>query len=55
MDRESIKKLKVDRRLIDRRGWISKADLDKELESLPDTSDKIAPPDEESNEGALPE
>ena len=48
MNRESTKKLKVDRRLIDRRGWISKAELEKELAALPDVSDKIAPPEEES-------
>jgi len=41
MNNESIDKLRVDSRLHRRRGWISDADLQRELDSLPDVSDKI--------------
>jgi len=40
MDRDSINNLRLDRRLIRRRGWLSKEDLAGELEKLPDTSHK---------------
>jgi len=43
MNRETIAKLRVDRRLIQRRGWISPEDLEREIESLPDVSEKAAP------------
>jgi hypothetical protein len=43
MDRETISKLRLDRRLALRRGWISPDDLEAELAELPDVSDKIAP------------
>lgn len=45
MDRDTMNKLRLDRRLIRRRGWIDEAALDQELESLPDVSDKAAPVD----------
>jgi hypothetical protein len=52
MDRESMKRLRLDQRLIRRRGWISKQDLERELSALPDVSDKIRPPDpEDADEG----
>jgi len=51
MDRKSLKDLRLDRRLVHRSNWISGDEIDKELESLPDVSDKIAPRDEE---GAAP-
>jgi hypothetical protein len=41
MNNESIAKLRVDRRLHTRRDWISKEDLQNELDALPDVSDKI--------------
>ena len=44
MNADSTRKLKTDRRLIHRRGWISKSELQKQLDALPDVSDKIAPP-----------
>ncbi len=50
MDRESMKRLKLDRRLIRRRGWISKQDLERELSALPDVSDKIQPPESQDAE-----
>jgi hypothetical protein len=47
MDRETVSKLRLDRRLSRRRGWISPDDLERELEALPDLSHKIAPPQDE--------
>jgi hypothetical protein len=41
MDRRSLERLRLDRRLIRRRGWISKQELSAELESLPDAADKL--------------
>jgi len=43
MDRESMRRLRLDRRLIRRRGWLSEEDLERELAALPDVSHKIAP------------
>ncbi len=40
MNRQSMQKLRLDRRLIDRSGWISGQELDSELDSLPDASHK---------------
>jgi hypothetical protein len=47
MERESMEQLKLDRRLIRRRAWISPEELERELAKLPDVSHKIAPPDED--------
>lgn len=35
-----IRDLRLDRRLLNRRGWISAQDLDDALEALPDVADK---------------
>lgn len=43
MDRESTQRLRLDRRLIRRRGWVSEEELQRELAALPDVSHKIAP------------
>jgi hypothetical protein len=43
MDRESMRRLRLDRRLIRRRGWVSEEELQRELAALPDVSHKIAP------------
>ena len=43
---ESLRKLRLDRRLADRPGWVSKEELERALASLPDVSEKIAPPEE---------
>jgi len=51
MNRDSTRKLKTDRRLIHRRGWISKTELQKQLDALPDASDKIAPAEDSEDEG----
>jgi hypothetical protein len=50
MNRDSTRKLKNDRRLIHRRGWISKTEYQKHLDTLPDVSDKIAPPEDSEGE-----
>jgi hypothetical protein len=43
MERDSTRRLKLDRRLIGRRGWLSEEELERELAALPDVSHKIAP------------
>lgn len=40
MDPKSLRNLKFDRRLHTRRGWVTPAELDAEIESLPDAADK---------------
>ncbi len=40
MNRQSMQKLRLDRRLIDRNDWISSQELESELDSLPDVSHK---------------
>jgi hypothetical protein len=37
--------LRLDRRLLRRRGWIPPEELEKEMEALPDAADKVAPPE----------
>jgi len=54
MNREEMEKLRLDRRLINRQGWIRKAELEKGLEELPDVSHKIAPPEEMEPSKAAP-
>jgi hypothetical protein len=44
---EALRKLRLDRRLTDRRGWIPHQELARELAALPDVSDKVAPPEAE--------
>ena len=48
MDRDTLSKLRLDRRLALRRDWIDPSDLERELEALPDVSDKIAPVEDEA-------
>lgn len=40
---ESIRHLRLDRRLLKRRGWLSEKELEKELAALPDVADKGMP------------
>lgn len=54
MDRESMQRLRLDRRLIGRRGWIAPAELERELEALPDVSQKIAEPEPSAPEDEEP-
>jgi hypothetical protein len=42
MNRRSLENLRTDRRLAGRGGWMSRADLNRETEGLPDASEKIA-------------
>lgn len=39
----ALRKLRLDRRMLDRRGWIGRQDLERALAELPDVSSKIAP------------
>ncbi len=43
MDLKSLDRLKLDRRLIRRRNWISSDELRRKLDALPDVADKAAP------------
>jgi len=52
MDRDATSKLRLDRRLTNRRGWISPEDLEHELEALPDVADKVAPSEDPEDESA---
>ena len=40
MNRDALRKLRLDRRLTRRRGWIGEAELERELASLPDAAAK---------------
>jgi hypothetical protein len=48
----ALRKLRLDRRLLDRRGWISPQELERELAALPDVSAKVAPSEEASTASA---
>jgi len=41
MDTRSQRRLRLDRRLTDRRGWIAPEELERELAALPDVSEKV--------------
>lgn len=41
MDRESLDRLRFDRRLQNRRGWLAPGELDRHVQSLPDVADKL--------------
>jgi hypothetical protein len=41
MDRESVDRLRFDRRLEQRRGWVEEGAKDAHLESLPDVTEKM--------------
>jgi hypothetical protein len=43
---EALRDLRTDRRMLDRRGWITRHELAKTLAELPDTADKVAPQEE---------
>ena len=43
MDLESMKQLELDVRMMRRRSWIAREDLEKRLAELPDVSHKAAP------------
>lgn len=50
----ALRKLRLDRRLLDRRGWIDRKELDRELAALPDVSAKIAPQEPLPDESGSP-
>ena len=41
MDRESLERLRFDRRLQNRRGWLAPGELERHVEALPDIKDKL--------------
>ncbi len=48
MDRKSLDRIRLDRRLIRRRNWIPANELRRELDALPDVTDKVAPIESET-------
>lgn len=40
MNRDALQKLRLDRRLLERRGWMGEAELERELAALPDIAAK---------------
>ncbi len=53
MKRQSLEKMRLDRRLAGRSGWISKADLAGEAAGLPDASEKIAEEEAQPDPGEV--
>ena len=51
MDRESMSHLRLDRRLIRRRRWITDEELERELNQLPDVSHKATTGEDETPGG----
>ena len=43
---EALRDLRTDRRMLDRRGWITRQELATTLAELPDAADKVAPQEE---------
>ena len=54
MDRESVERLRFDRRLQRRRDWVDPKDYDAYIESLPDTSEKMTRGLDEESDAATP-
>ena len=55
MNRESLEKLRLDRRLLNRRGWMSAAERTRTLEGLPDVAQKATTLGAETREGPAPD
>jgi hypothetical protein len=55
MDPKAMGNLRLDRRLLTRRGWIDSKELGKALEALPDVSDKIDDSEEQEAEAGSSE
>lgn len=53
MNKRSLEKLRMDRRLAGRKGWMSRADLAGKAEGLPDASGKIAEQEAEPDAGEI--
>jgi hypothetical protein len=43
---EALRDLRTDRRMLERRGWITRQELATTLAELPDAADKVAPQEE---------
>ncbi|HUT78447.1 MAG TPA: hypothetical protein VM285_12215 [Polyangia bacterium] len=43
---EALRDLKVDRRMLERRGWITRQERAAAFAALPDAADKVAPQEE---------
>ncbi len=54
MVHDSLRNLRLDRRLLHRRGWLSEQEQERELAALPDVSEKIAPPEQELEQEPSP-
>ncbi|MEE8508079.1 MAG: hypothetical protein V3T07_03355 [Myxococcota bacterium] len=54
MDRNSLERMRLDRRLIRRRNWIPQKQLQRELDALPDVADKVAPIESENEAATEP-
>ena len=54
MDRDTTQRLRLDRRLIRRRGWISPDELERELAALPDAASKATALEESGPAGGEP-
>ena len=55
MAEDHTRKLRLDRRLLRRRGWVDPMELEKELADLPDVSHKAQPLDEDEGSPQEPE
>ena len=51
MDRENLKRLRLDVRMTSRRGWIDSLELEQERAALPDVAHKIAAAEADGPEG----
>ena len=51
---DALRKLRLDRRLMERRGWIAKTELERALAELPDVEEKAAPPDAPAEPASTP-
>jgi hypothetical protein len=52
MDRESLDRLRFDRRLQNRRGWLAPGEMEHHVEALPDVADKLTKLSGEENPAA---
>ena len=52
MDRESLDRLRFDRRLQNRRGWLAPGELEAYLDRLPDVAEKLTTLTEDDGAGA---
>jgi hypothetical protein len=43
---DALRDLKLDRRMLERRGWITRQELAAAMTALPDSADKVAPQEE---------